>query len=83
VNPTDKLAAVTLLAAEAEADKIEEGFEGVAGRGAEGDGAAQGDLARARREGGEEFGFPIFGDADGEVPRVGSAAGATKQAGGN
>ncbi len=38
---------------------------------AEGDGAAQGHFARARRIGGEEGGFPILGHADREVPRIG------------
>jgi hypothetical protein len=83
VNPTDELATVALRSAEAEADEIEEGFESIARCGAKGDGAAQGDFAGVRRECGEELGLPIFCDADGEVPRVGCAAWAAEQAGGD
>src|SRR5258708_32051817 len=73
VDPGDELIAGAIGAAEAVADEREEDIEDSAGVGAEGHGAAQGDLAGARSGGGEEGFFPGFGDLDGEVPGVGYA----------
>src|SRR5882757_7074240 len=71
VDPGDELIAGAVGAAEAVADEGEEDVEDSVGVGAEGHGAAQGDLASAGSGGGEEGFLPSFGDLDGEVPGVG------------
>src|SRR4051794_3772485 len=73
VDPRDELISAAVGSSEAVTDKREEDVEDSAGVGAEGHGAAEGELACAGSRSGEEGLFPCFGDLDGKVPGVGRA----------
>lgn len=70
VDPGDELIAGADGAAKAVADETQEDVKDAAGIGAEGHGAAQGDLSSAGRGRREEGFLPGFGDLDGEVPGI-------------
>src|SRR5260221_14611453 len=73
MNLGDKLRARAGRSAEAVTDKIQKCVQAPSAVRTKGHGAADRDLARARRRRGEERLFPILRDLDGEVPGLRSA----------